>query len=136
MSGSIRELVGQVARFGISGGLNTLVYIGCGKGLLAMGLGHAVTGALALLMASATGYVLHRIFSFRSRNAGGGEAARFAVLVGFNTIISSFTLPLLAKTAGLPDTAALMSISLILPFSNFIAMRLWIFRPRGSSVTA
>lgn len=123
--------MGQIARFGVSGAINTLVYIGCGKLLLAVGAGHALTGAIALLMASATGYVLHRLFSFKSKNEGSPEAARFAILVMANTLLSSAALPALARQAGLSDTAALMSVSLVLPVTNFLAMKLWIFRPRN-----
>jgi len=132
LRGSIQvgSLLGQVARFGVSGVINTLVYIGCGKALLSAGIGHATTGAVALLVASATGYGLHRIFSFRSKNERAGEAIRFGVLVLANATLSSAALPALAKKVGLPDTVALMSVSLILPVTNFVAMKFWIFRSR------
>lgn len=131
LRGSIRvgPFLGQVARFGVSGAIYTLVYIGCGKALLSSGLSLAATGALALLVASATGYALHRMFSFRSRNEAPGEAARFGLLVLANATLSSAALPALAKKVGLPDTLALMSVSLILPVTNFVAMKWWILRP-------
>lgn len=132
------KLIGQVARFGVSGAINTLVYVGCGKALLEAGAGHAITGAVALLAASATGYGLHKLFSFRSRSDGRSQAVKYAMLVCANTILSSAALPALAKQLGLSDTAALLSLSLVLPFSNFLAMRLWVFKPRSTrtAVTA
>lgn len=69
------------------------------------------------------------MFSFRSRNEAPGEAARFGLLVLANATLSSAALPALAKKVGLPDTLALMSVSLILPVTNFVAMKWWIFRP-------
>lgn len=133
MSGTLKEirtLVAQLTRFGVSGVINTIVYIGTGKALLAAGVGHAATGALALLVASATGYVLHKLFSFRSKNEPAGEAARFGLLVLLNATLSSAALPALARQVGMSDTLALMTVSLILPVTNFLAMKFWIFKSR------
>jgi len=124
------EIAAELVRFGVSGVLNAAVYIASGKAMLMAGVPQAVAGAIALLLCSAVGYGLHRLFSFRSRNKPMAEAGRYAVLVGFNTLVSSLGLPVLIGALGVPETAALVTLAVVLPFSNFVVMKAWIFRQR------
>lgn len=129
------EMAAELMRFGVSGVLNAAVYIGSGKAMLMAGVPQAVAGAIALLLCSAVGYGLHRLYSFRSRNKAIAEAGRYAVMVGFNTVVSSLGLPVLIGALGVPETAALVTLAVVLPFSNLVLMKAWVFRQRMVSQT-
>lgn len=120
-------------RFGVSGGINTSVYVVSGKLLIDAGVGHAATGCLALLMASLSGYLLHRHFSFRSENDAQGDIVRFGTLVALNSSFSSLALPWLVKVGGLPDVLALCAVSVVLPLTNYLAMRTWVFSRKAKA---
>lgn len=127
------EIAAELVRFGVSGVLNAAVYIASGKAMLLAGVPQAVAGAMALLLCSAVGYGLHRLYSFRSSNKALAEAGRYAVLVGINTMLSSVGLPILIEVMGMPETAALVTLAMVLPFTNFVAMKAWIFKQRMSA---
>lgn len=123
-------IAAELARFGVSGLLNAAVYIASGQAMLMAGVPQAVAGAIALLLCSAVGYGLHRLYSFRSRNKALAEAGRYAVLVGINTVISSVGLPILIEVMRVSETAALVTMAVVLPFTNFLVMKAWIFKQR------
>lgn len=122
------EIAAELARFGVSGVMNAAVYIASGKAMLMAGVPQAVAGAIALLLCSAVGYGLHRLYSFRSRNKALSEAGRYAVLVGVNTVVSSVGLPILIEVMRVPETAALVTMAMILPVTNYVVMKAWIFK--------
>lgn len=120
----------QLVRYGISGSINTVVYVLSGKAMMLAGLNPHATGALALALAMCTGFLLHRAFSFRSNNGAGHDAKRFLCLGAVNASISTFGLPALMETGQLSPLMSLLLLGCLLPLTNFVAMKFWVFSDR------
>ena len=123
----------QLVRFGISGSINTVVYVLSGKAMILAGLNPHATGALALVLAMCTGFLLHRGFSFRSSNVARHDAKRFLCLGAVNASISTFGLPALMAGGKLSPLMSLVLLGCLLPLTNFVAMKFWVFSERKQS---
>jgi len=122
----------QLVRYGISGSINTVVYVISGKAMIHAGLNLHATGALALALAMCTGFLLHRAFSFRSSNVAGHDAKRFLCLGAVNASISTFGLPALMAGGQLSPLMSLLVLGCLLPLTNFVAMKFWVFSKRNT----
>lgn len=122
----------QLVAFAVNGALVSISYIAIGHALLWAGVPHGTTGAVALVAAAALGFVLHRTRTFRSANKATSDGLRYALMTGANTILSAASMHL-ATVAKVPDTVALVVVAAVLPVTNFLAMRVWVFRRRGTT---
>jgi putative flippase GtrA len=121
----------QLVRYGISGSINTVVYVASGKAMILSGMNAHATGALALALAMCAGFLLHRAFSFRSSNVAGHDARRFLCLGAVNASISTFGLPALMSTGQISPLMSLLLLGCLLPLTNFVAMKFWVFSERA-----
>lgn len=124
----------QLVTFALNGALVSLSYIAIGHALLWSGLPNGATGAVALLAAAAIGFVLHRTRTFRSANKVTSDGLRYAIMTGANAMLSAASMHV-AIAAKVPDTVALVLVAAALPVTNFLAMRLWVFRRRAGTST-
>lgn len=127
-----RELVGQIVRFGLTGGLLTLLVAG-GYWAVATfgGLDPMLSLTLAFCLATGLGYVLHSRWSFRGHEATGSAAARtarfFTVnLLGF--LSNQFFVWLLVRQMGGPTWWPVLPIIFVTPVLTFALNRQWVFR--------
>lgn len=123
----------KLGRFGLVGGLSTVIYV-----VLSMA-GNAWTGlpaelinTIAYCCSGAWGYVGHYHFTFRSDAAHRTGVAKFIVLFWAGYVVSSF-LVLLNESLGLPRPLGPLVATIVLPIMNFVIMQLWVFasRPAG-----
>ena len=124
----------QLVTFAVNGALVSLSYIAIGHALLWADVSHGATGAVALVAAAAIGFVLHRTRTFRSANHVTSDGMRYAIMTAANALLSAASMHL-AIVAKVPDTVALVLVAAALPVTNFLAMRLWVFRRRPSTST-
>lgn len=124
-------LLGQILRFGLSGGLLTLLVAG-GYWVIATFL-HVdpnLSLLIVFLIASGIGYVLHSRFSFRghgSRDNAHIRTGRFLVTNSLGFISNQFFVWLLVKQMGGPTWWPVIPIVLVTPVLTFTLNRKWVF---------
>ena len=126
-----RELIAQVIRFGLTGGLLTLLVAG-GYWLLATfaGVEPMLSLTLNFVVFTGLGYVLHSRFSFKghgARDRAGARTLRFFVvnLTGFAS--NQFFVWLLVKHLGGPIWWPVLPIIFVTPLLTFALNRRWVF---------
>ena len=125
------DLVGQLVRFGLTGGLLTLLVAG-GYWLVATFLGVEPMLSLTLnfIFFSGLGYILHSRFSFRghgSRDDVPVRTARFFTVNVIGFLCNQFFVWLLVKQLGGPTWWPVLPIVLVTPLLTFALNRRWVF---------
>ena len=123
--------MGQLIRFGFTGGLLTVLVAG-GYWLVAdvFGVEPMLSLTLNFLVFTGLGYVLHSRISFRGHGSRGNTAARtvrfFTVnVIGF--LSNQFFVWLLVKQLGGPTWWPVLPILFVTPLLTFALNRRWVF---------
>ncbi|MDT9599460.1 GtrA family protein [Sphingosinicella rhizophila] len=126
-----QELFGQMVRFGLTGGLLTVLVAG-GYWLVATAFGVEPMLALTInyLVFTTLGYVLHSKFSFRGHGSRDRPAARTARFFTVNTLGflgNQFFVWLLVKHLGGQVWWSVIPILFVTPLVTFSLQRRWVF---------
>lgn len=126
-----KALIGQIIRFGISGGLLT-IFVAVGYWAIAEFL--SVDPNLSLLIifviASGFGYILHSRFSFKGHGARDNPHVRTVKFLTTNCLgfaANQFFVWWLVKQMGGPTWWPIPPIILITPILTFTLNRKWVF---------
>jgi putative flippase GtrA len=129
----MRETLGQLARFGAAGLVNTGVGFAVIAGLdIGLGVNPALANACGYALGIVLGFLLNRGFVFRSRTGLAASAARFltAALIAFALNQGVLHLAGLALGAGrLEHLAAQLAAMAAYTTALFLICRVWVFRP-------
>jgi putative flippase GtrA len=126
-----KDLIGQAFRFGLTGGLLTLLVAGgywIGADLL--GVEPMLSMTLNYVVFSALGYVLHSRFSFRGHGGRDQSALRTVRFFTVNTLgflANQFFIWLLVKQLGGPVWWSVIPITFATPLLTFALNRKWVF---------
>ncbi|WP_129793593.1 GtrA family protein [Sphingosinicella sp. CPCC 101087] len=125
------EILGQLIRFGLTGGLLTVLVAG-GYWLVAtlLHVEPMLSLTLNFILFTGLGYLLHSRFSFRGHGARDRAAARtarfFTVnLIGF--LSNQFFVWLLVKQLNGPTWWPVLPILFVTPLITFALNRRWVF---------
>lgn len=133
----------QFVKFGIVGGLNSLIYLGALNLLItatgiAAGLGYTAFVSSAFIVSVTNSYVWNKYWVFRASESGGGsgEFIKFFLvnLVGFaiNVGAASFVVNVIGAPAGFSASVwaniGAVSAVFITLFWNFIGMKFIVFK--------
>lgn len=126
-----RDLVVQMARFGLTGMLLTLLVAG-GYWIAAdvFGVEPMLSMTLNYVVFTCLGYVLHSRFSFRghgARDNPGARTARFFVVNTTGFLANQFFIWLLVKQMGGPVWWSVIPIVFATPLLTFSLNRRWVF---------
>ena len=126
-----QEVIGQIVRFGLTGGLLTLLVAG-GYWVVAhfFGVEPMLSMTLNYLVFTALGYVLHSRFSFRGHGERDRPALRTVRFFTVNTtgfLANQFFVWLLVKQMGGPVWWSVIPIVLVTPLLTFSLNRRWVF---------
>ena len=126
-----RDLIGQAVRFGITGGLLTVLVAG-GYWVVAelLGVEPMLSMTLNYLVFTALGYVLHSRFSFRGHGGRHRPALRTVRFFTVNTtgfLVNQFFVWLLVKHLGGPTWWPVIPILFVTPLLTFALNRCWVF---------
>ena len=126
-----RSLIGQAFRFGLTGGLLTLLVAG-GYWILAdiLHVEPMLSMTINYVTFSALGYVLHSRFSFRGHGGRDKPAMRTARFFTVNTLgflANQFFVWLLVKHLGGPVWWSVIPITFVTPLLTFALNRRWVF---------
>lgn len=128
-----RDVVDQLVRFAIAGGLSTVVYSAVYLPLTAyvFRAAQAVYAVpFAFAVAVTIGFFLHSRWSFKghgTRETGGRQQLKFVIVQAIGLALNAgFTWGVTAL-AGLPAWVALIPVVTITPIATFALNRQWVF---------
>ena len=125
------DILGQLIRFALTGGLLTLLVAGgYWIGADVFGIEPMLSLTLNFLVFTGLGYILHSRWSFKghgARDKAGLRTARFLIVnsIGFGT--NQFFVWLLVKQLGGPTWWPVIPIIFVTPFLTFALNRKWVF---------
>jgi putative flippase GtrA len=124
-------LIAQMIRFGLTGGLLTLLVAG-GYWLLADGFGvePMLSMTINYLVFTSLGYFLHSRWSFKGHGSRDNPAARTIRFFTVNTtgfLLNQFFVWLLVKHLGGPVWWSVIPIVAVTPLVTFSLNRRWVF---------
>ena len=125
------EILGQLVRFGLTGGLLTLLVAG-GYWLVAdlLHVEPMLSLTLNFIVFTGLGYLLHSRFSFRghgSRENAPVRTARFFTVNVIGFLANQFFVWLLVKQLGGPTWWPVLPIIFVTPLLTFALNRRWVF---------
>ena len=125
------EIAGQVVRFGLTGGLLTVLVAG-GYWLVAdvFHVEPMLSLTLNFLFFTGLGYILHSRFSFRghgSRDNPHARTVRFFTVNVIGFLSNQFFVWLLVKQLGGPTWWPVLPILFVTPLLTFALNRRWVF---------
>ena len=124
------ELIGQLVRYGISGGLASFVNIAVYWVLAARGMNPNLAWTIGYVMAVAFGYFIHSRWSFRGHGRRDNIArtgGRFAVVSLVSFFLNQFWVWLLVVRLDLPLWAPYPLVLGLTPLVVFALNRKWVF---------
>jgi putative flippase GtrA len=126
-------VIGQLIRFGIAGGISTVIYSAVYLPLADFVLTKTWAVAAvppAFLVAAACGFFLHSAWSFRghgSRDPSGRQHVKFLLVQGFGLLLNMAFTWLLTAAFHQPTWAPLIPVVLVTPIATFALNRQWVF---------
>jgi putative flippase GtrA len=126
-------VLGQLIRFGISGGISTVVYSAVYLPLAdhVLPRGMAVLAVPpAFLVAVTAGFFLHSAWSFKghgTRDNSGRQHAKFFLVQLFGLLLNAAFTWIMTSPLHLPNWAPLIPIVTITPLATFTINRQWVF---------
>ena len=129
--GAIPVLIGQLWRYGVSGGLVTALGIGVyWLAAVPLRVDPLIANGLGYLVAVATGYVMHSRWSFRGhgrRDDPVRTTGRFFLVSLVSLALNSFWVWLLTDQFHLTPSWPMIPMLAVTPFVTFELNRRWVF---------
>lgn len=126
-----RRLLGQLARFAVSGAAATALGVGIYAIVALVLRWHPQLGNfLAYAIAVASGYVMHSKWSFKDHGAERthGTKIRFVTVSIISYALNSFWVWLLYTHLELGPAAPILPMLFVTPLVTFVLNRQWVFR--------
>lgn len=126
-------VLGQLIRFGISGGISTVVYSAVYLPLAdhVLARGWAVLAVPpAFLVAVTVGFFLHSAWSFKghgTRENSGKQHAKFVLVQLFGLLLNAAFTWTMTGLMHLPNWAPLIPVVTVIPLVTFTINRQWVF---------
>lgn len=118
----------QAVRFGLVGGLSTLVHMVVAQGLLATELASlGWSNVVGFVIAFFVSFLGHYHFSFQRNTPFLRSMLRYGVIALMGFAVNNFVLLGLVSMNVLPEAVALAVAIIIVPVGTFIASRFWGF---------
>jgi putative flippase GtrA len=127
------EAFGQLVRFGIAGGISTVIYAAVYMPLVTWVLPRALwvlANVPAFFVAAACGFFLHSVWSFRdhgTRDPSGRQHVKFLVVQGAGLLLNMAFTWVLTSPLGLPNWSPLLPAVFVTPLVTFAFNRHWVF---------
>lgn len=124
-----RDRLAELVRFGLVGGLSTVLYLGVYALLVSVGAGLALAALAAFAVSTTSGYLLHHRFTFRTDDPTANGWVRWLALQGTVIAINIALLTVLVHGAGLNRIVAQVVLLPVIPVLTFLASRRLVFQP-------
>lgn len=125
-------VLGQVIRFGIAGGISTVIYSAVYLPLAWWVFPTLAVAAVpfAFAVAVTCGFFLHSFWSFKghgSRDNSGRQHIKFLIVQGFGLVLNAIFTWILADLLHYPDWVPLIPVVTVTPIATFALNRQWVF---------
>jgi putative flippase GtrA len=127
-------MLGQLVRFGIAGGISSVIYSAVYLPLALYVFGEKLAVAavpFAFAVAVVCGFFLHSAWSFRghgTRDTSGRQHAKFVIVQLFGLLLNlAFTWVITGPLFHGPAWLALVPAILVVPLATFTLQRQWVF---------
>ena len=126
-------MLGQLVRFGIAGGISTLIYSAVYLPLTiwVFPARHAVYAVpFAFIVAVTAGFFLHSAWSFKghgTRDSSGVQHAKFVAVQGFGLVLNALLTWLITGLLHQPAWVPLIPVIFLIPLVTFALNRWWVF---------
>jgi putative flippase GtrA len=124
---ALRQRVAELIRFGLVGGLSTLLYLGIYSGLVWAGAGFVLAALVAFAGSAGAGFLLHHRFTFRTNDPSAGSLVRWLTLQGTVIGINIALLALLVRAADIDRVVAQVLLLPLIPLLTFVVSRRFVF---------
>jgi putative flippase GtrA len=125
-------MLGQLIRFGIAGGISTVIYSAVYLPLVWWVFPDLAVAAVpfAFAVAVTCGFFLHSFWSFRghgTRDNSGRQHLKFLIVQGFGLLLNALFTWVLADLLHYPEWVPLIPIVTVTPLATFALNRQWVF---------
>ncbi|MGC6400725.1 GtrA family protein [Sphingomonas sp. FW199] len=126
-------VMGQLVRFGIAGGISSLIYVAVYVPLTETvfpGARAVLAVPFAFAFAVTAGFFLHSRWSFKDhgvRTSGGGQPVKFVMVQGAGLLLHLLLTWGMVGQAGLPEWSPLVPGLTLVPLLTFWINRQWVF---------
>ncbi len=131
-AGNRRILIGQIVRFGLTGGFLTIAVAAAYWAVAEfLGVAPMLSMTLVYLTFTGIGYILHSRFSFAGHGARDNAPVRTARFFTVNTLgflANQFFVWLLVERMGGPTWWPVIPIIFVTPILTFTLNRVWVFK--------
>ncbi|MFZ5987235.1 MAG: GtrA family protein [Bacillota bacterium] len=135
--GSLKDLLNyeknkQVVRFGVVGVTNTAVdYAVYSLCIALLGIHYSIAQLLGYSFGIINSFILNRIWTFKSTNAGKKTSRQFVQFVLVNAVSLGITLlglNLLVEGLNISEYLAKLAVIVVAQVVNFFGYKLWVFK--------
>ena len=120
--------IARVLRFGLVGGLASLIYFASTAGFFSLGAGPLASTAMGQFVSALFSYFGHRYFSFMVTRES-NYALRFVALMILNFLLSVGIIWTFTEWLYLSYVTAVATVSIVVPVVNYLGNRFWVFLP-------
>jgi putative flippase GtrA len=125
-------MLGQIIRFGIAGGISTVIYSAVYLPLATWVFPGLAVAAVpfAFAVAVTCGFFLHSYWSFKghgTRENSGRQHLKFLIVQGFGLVLNAIFTWVIADLLHFADWVPLIPIVTITPLATFALNRQWVF---------
>jgi len=117
----------QAVKYGIVGVANVVLDLSLYALLVSIGIWYPLAKTLSLVAATANGYTLNRIWTFRAGEHRNIVLAKYVAVYAVCLCMNIALLVLLIEVAGLGQIRAQMLVFPFIALCSFLAQRLWTF---------
>lgn len=124
-----REFI-QILKYGLLGGSSFLLH-GCFAYFLLfiVEVSPIIANSVAFITAAVLYYIASRIYVFEASDTF-QTRFRYTLIIIFNLFLTNMVIVGFIRLAELSEWAAILISILILPFSNYLLLSMWVFKDR------
>lgn len=127
-----RTTINQLLRYGLAGGLNTIITFIAYALMVYAGLAYQFANLLAWLLGIVCGYCFNLLFVFGDKNippkANSRQFVKFGVMNGFSFLLSTIALMGLVESGLVGPVKAQFIVIPLIVVVNFISSKFWVFK--------
>jgi putative flippase GtrA len=121
---------GRIVRFGIVGVCATMVYLGFSIAAVdILGLSVLLASIFGQCMSTAVSYLGHLKYSFQVEPDHRTFLWRFLIISAITFLMNAAATWVFAVIAGLSSSMSFLIVTILIPLTNYICNRFWVFLP-------
>ena len=120
--------IGRFLRFSVVGAVVAAIYVAGFTLLSHAGMNLYLANLIAFTVAVTFQYLAQTLWTFKGSIGDHSQGVRFGVTIGLGLALSTIISSVLAPAFGWPSWLAASLVAVLLPITNFVAFRFWVYR--------